>query len=651
MYIDAKRINNVIKVSERDKDGIRHIKTHQPPYIFYYQDDNGTFESINGDKLHRKRYTDRKAFYGELKRFNEKNKLIFESDIDPVNRMLEERYQMDDGPKLNISILDIEVDKDPALGWSSINNPYAIINAITIRNKWENKSYTVAVPPPTLTMDEATALLAEDDNPDGFGAMTIDNDHELVATEAELLLRTLEIIEDADVLTHWNGTFFDMPMIIQRIRIALGGESIAKMALEDGTDDYPFDPSERSKPFLKALGLFDELPTMRMVEHYGKQEKTFQLSGRISLDYLELYRKFTFKELHQYTLDFILQLEINESKVALGDALDIVYREQFRTFIAYNRQDVDGLSHLDDKKKMIELANSMAHSAGVTLDKTLGSVAIIEQAILRKLHRNGLIAFNKPDNAGGSTIPGAYVVKPVGGLYEWVWSIDIKSLYPSVIRALNISPEVIIGQFDLSMTEAKYMKLYLEYGGESASASKRKEANAKAWGHFTGVLEYHCIIDETDDMLTLEIEGANESVSATAKEWKKIIRDSNWSISANGTVFTLEREGIVTQCMTQWYSERQASQHKEKIATTALETEREKTKRGKLMDEKNYYDMEQMVFKIFLNSTFGAYLNAFFRFYDPRLGRSVTLSGRVITKHMINRSEEFISDEIRTISP
>jgi DNA polymerase elongation subunit (family B) len=640
MYIDAKRIGNTIKVSERDENGTRRIKTHQPPYIFYYQDDNGKYDSINGDKLHRKRYTDRRAFYGDLKRHKAKGKLIFESDIDPVNRMLEERYQMDDGPKLNICILDIEVDKDPALGWSNINNPYAIINAITIRNKWENRSYTIAVPPPTLSIDEALELLAEEDNPDGFGAMTLGDDYELVPTEGELLLRTLELIEDADVLTGWNSEYYDIPMMIQRIRIALGGEQIPKMALEDGTEEHPFDPSERSKPFLKAFGLFGALPTMRMVERFGKMEKTYQISGRVHLDYLSLYRKFTFKELHQYNLDFILQLEIKESKVALSDSLDKVYRDDFRTYIAYNRQDVDGLSRLDDKKKMIELANSMAHSAGVTLDKTLGSVAIIEQALLRKLHRNGLIAFNKPENAGGGTIPGAFVVKPIGGLYDWVWSIDINSLYPSVIRAINISPEVIIGQFDLSRTEEKYMELYIKYGGESASAGKRKTANAQAWGHFTGVLEYHMVDEETDDILTLNIEGADESVDATAKEWRRILIDNGWSISANGTVFDLAREGIVTQCMTQWYSERQEFQAKKKAARKALDVEKDETKRKQLMDDENYFDMIQMVKKIFLNSTYGAYLNAYFRFYDPRLGRSVTLTGRCITKHMIKKSCE-----------
>ncbi len=640
MYIDAKRIGNVIKVSERDEHGARYIKSHSTPYIFYYQDNNGKFESINGDRLHRKRHTDRRAFYTDLKKYKKNNKLIFESDVDPVNRLLEERYQMDDGPKLNISVLDIEVDKDPALGWSSINNPYAIINAITIRNKWENRSYTVAVPPQNLSMDEALALLVEEDNPDGFGAMTMDDDYELVASEEELLVRTIEIIEDADVLTGWNSEYYDLPMIIQRMRIVIGGESIDKLAKEDGTVDHQFDPSERSKPFLKEFGLFGVLPTMRMVERFGKMEKTFQLSGRIHLDYLSLYRKFTFKELHQYNLDFILQLEIKESKVALGDALDVVYREKFRTFIAYNRQDVDGLSKLDDKKKMIELANSMAHSAGVTLEKTLGSVAIIEQALLRKLHRNGYIAFNKPENEGGSVIPGAFVVKPIGGLYDWVWSIDLKSLYPSVIRAINISPEVIIGQFDLSKTEEKYMDLYIQYGGESESASKRKEANAKAWGHFTGVLEYHMVIDETDDQLTMDIEGADESVAASAKEWKQIMLDNNWSISANGTVFDLSREGIVTQCMTQWYSERQEFQAKKKAAIKSLDTETDEVKRKKLSDDKNYFDMIQMVKKIFLNSTYGAYLNAFFRFYDPRLGRSVTLTGRCITKHMIKKSCE-----------
>ena len=624
MYIDAKLIedsegnNGLVYVTQRSKEGEREVTSHMPPYVFYYDHPDGPYDSIYGDKLKVKRFSKKKKFYWERKRMRQEGWQIFESDIKPHFRLLEERFPTDDYPKLHTSFLDIEADKDPKIGFSKVTNPYAIINAITIHNDWEGQSYTIAVPPPNLTIDEARALLDEEENPDGFGALSEDKHYYLVESEAELLLVFLDIIEDADVLTGWNSTFFDLPYIIQRMRIVLGGEDIRK--LNNETDSEKFKPSPQSIPYLKRLCLFPCLPEMRHVEKFGKFEKTYDIFGRIHLDYLDLYRKFTFEELHQYTLDFVLKKEVKGGKVPLQDDLDKVYRYHFRTFIAYNRQDVDGMVQLDKKKKMIELANSTAHMAGVTLDKTLGTVTITEQAILRRLHKKGQICFDKSEHVDTGTIPGAFVVKPIGGLYDWVFSVDINSLYPSVIRAIN-SPEVVVGQFDDTETQTEWNRLYEQYGGLTATSDqKRRQAGSNAWSHFTGVLEYHHIIDETDDELTLYIEGEDEPIVATAKEWKGILLENNWSVSANGTVFRLDREGIVTECMKDWYNERKAFQKKKKQSEGV---------------EREYWDMIQMVRKIFLNATYGAYLNTAFRFFDPRLGRSVTLTGRCITKHMI----------------
>ena len=627
MYIDAKTIQNeeegteLVYVSQRDKDGVRSITSHLPPYEFYYISKNGSHESIFGDPLKKKRFTDRRKFYWQRKKMKEEGYELFESDIKPHFRLLEERFPTDDAPKLHVSFIDIEADRDPKIGFPKVSNPYSLINAITIHNDWEGISYTIAVPPPNLTMEEARALLDQEEHEDGFGPMTEDDNYFLVENESILLLKTIELIQGADVITGWNSSFFDLPYIIQRIRIVLGGEDIRKINREKARDH--FKPSERSKKHLERLNLFPCLPEMRVVEKFGKFEKTFDIFGRIHLDYLDLYKKFTFEELHQYKLDFVLQKEVKEGKVPLTEDLDRVYRNTLRTFLAYNRQDVDGMVKLDKKRKMIQLANNTAHMAGVTLDKTLGTVTITEQAILRRLHRKGQICFDKTDHIDTGTIPGAFVVKPIGGMYDWVFSVDINSLYPSVIRAINISPEVVIGQFDLAETEEEWQRLFVMYGGDKATSDQRKrEAGAKAWGHFTGVLEYHHIVDETDDVLTLYLEGTDETVSATAKEWKHLIRENGWSVSGNGTVFTLEREGIVSECMADWYRERKEFQAKKKAADPGSE-------------EETYWDMIQQVRKIFLNATYGAYLNTAFRFFDPRLGRSVTLTGRCITKHMI----------------
>ena len=647
MYVDAKLIRGRIHVSSYDTDGKRKVTTHLPPYVYYYADKYGGHKSIYYDKLKRQKHTDRKKFWADLKQVKLRGTPVFESDVSPVFRLLEERFPGGDTPPLKISILDIECDKDPARGWSNVSSPYAIINAITIYNKWNDEYFTLGVAPPNMTREEATDLLASQNEDDEFGSMDQDTGYFVCENEAQLLSMTLEIIEDADVLTGWNSSFFDLPYMIQRVRMVLGGERLTYIEREDGSEKYPFRPSEASKPWLKKFCLdeFDCLPEMRMVERFGHEEKTFDIFGRIHLDYLELYRKFTFEELHSYTLDAILQREVKQTKVQYEGSLDQLYRNDFRTFIAYNRQDVAGLAAMDNKLKMIELANTMSHMAGVTFDKVFGSVAIIEQAVLRELHKQGMICYDKKinENEEHHAVPGAFVVDPDKGLYEWIASFDINSLYPSVIRALNISPECVIGQFKPVRTSEKFDR-HIAQG----------MTPTESWAQFTGVLEYHSIIEKTDDIVTFVVEGAeddedddesgNAEIAATGKQWNDQLRECNWALSANGTVFDLSREGIVPYCLTKWYAQRQEWQA-EKKARKAAQEGAEGEELTRLKSEEQYYDMIQLVMKIFLNSTYGALLNRFCRFYDPRLGKSVTLTGRVITKHMCRYTSELITGE------
>lgn len=652
MYLDARLIDSKVWISEKDKSGARHVHSHLPPYVFYYDDANGTDKAISGERLRRRRFTRRREFKNELEYVKDHLGVkVFESDVNPVHRYLEERYPTDETPPLNVCFFDIEADKDPKRAFPRVDNAYAPINAITLYNDWEDRYYTLIVPPPTLNETEARNLLNSTDADDEFGPLTEDLGYYLVANEKELLELTLEIIQDADVVTGWNSKFFDVAYVVERIRIVLGGESLVDLLQEDGSYENPCNPSPESKPYLMKLGLFPSLPRVRMAENFGKMEKTYEIYGRVYLDYKDLYKKFTFEKLHSYALDFVLRKEIEESKVPYEGTLDRLYRYDFRTFAAYNRQDVGGMVRLDKKMKLIELANNMAHSAGVTFDKTLGSVAIIEQAILRQLHHNGLVCFDKQEKHKTGTVAGAYVVQPIAGLYDWIASFDINSLYPSIIRAINISPEVLVGQFRLDRTEAEFMKWFEYYGGTKPGASKKamKDAASHAWRHFTGVLEFHMIAEGTDDILTLTVEETGEQLEATAAEWRALLTENNWSISGNGTVFDLSREGIVAECMTLWYSDRKKFQRKENAAAKAQEQMKDSGKiddneMARLKAEEDYNHMLQQVKKIFLNSTYGAYLNEAFRFYDQRLGRSVTFTGRCITHHMVDTAELLLSE-------
>lgn len=659
MYIDASLIDGRIYVSERRKDGKRKINHFLPPYSYFYPDSAGHFKSITGQRLKRFKTNNKREFNRAVEKAEMAGNEIFEHDVNVVYRLLEDKYPGSECPELNISLLDIETDKDPKLGYSRVNNPYSIITAVTIYNNWEDLYYTVLVRPPNLTMTETQDLLLgkiyQDDNgnivsdcPDGddFGEMSEDNNFFIVETESELIEIMLELIQDADVLSGWNSEFFDIPYIIQRIRHTMGGETLAKLAAEDGEYNQ-CDPSDNSIPWLNKLTLFPRLPEMRLLERYGNSEKTYKLFGRIHLDYMALYQKFTFEELHSYALDFVLQKEVNQNKIAYEGSLDQLYRLNIRRFAAYSKQDVAGLKALNDKMRLIQLANTMAHSAGVTLDKSLGSVAIIEQAILRRLHKDKIISWNRKETIKDLPIPGAFVVNPDKGEYKWVCSYDFNSLYPTAIRLINISPEVIIGQVVREKTKRRWLAEFYDdetwYSRPSSEVNGyiiqkdelKKQKHTKVWGGFTGILEYHDIINETDDQITVMLEDNNEVITCSAKAWKDILKENNWSISANGTIFDLSKEGIISTCMTEWYTDRVAAQYKASEFYKKADKEEDPDKKAAYMTEYTYYNMEQHVLKIFLNSTYGAYLNEAFRFYDPRLGSSVTLTGRVMTKHMV----------------
>jgi len=264
---------------------------------------------------------------------------------------------------------------------------------------------------------------------------------------------------------------------------------------------------------------------------------------------------------------------------------------------------------------------------------------MIEMAIFNEAHERGLVVPDKKrknENAEETTpAAGAFVATPKKGMHEYVGAVDINSLYPSVIRSLNMAGETIIGQVRQTLTD-KYMD---DKGKHLASLKKRfKEGDddvtgAILWENLFGVLEYTSIMNqERGTMLTIDYEDGRSEEYSAAEIWKMIF-DSNrpWMLSANGTIFTYEKEGVVPGLLTRWYSDRKVMQKKLKEATTS--------------EDRDYWDKRQLVRKILLNSAYGALLNEHCRFYDKRIGQSVTLSGRQIVKHMMSTINETIAGE------
>jgi len=296
------------------------------------------------------------------------------------------------------------------------------------------------------------------------------------------------------------------------------------------------------------------------------------------------------------------------------------------------------LVKIHNKLKFLDLANALAHENTVLLPTVMGSVAMIEMAIMNEAHERGLVVPDKKRKEGSNDeqqAAGAYVATPKRGIHEWVGAVDINSLYPSAIRALNMAPETIVGQVRQSLTN-QYMQ---DKGKRLANEKKRAKEDDDAvtgsilWEGLFGSLEYTAIMNqERGTMLTLDYEDGRSEEMSAAEIWK-LIFDSHkpWILSANGTIFKYDQEGVIPGLLSRWYSDRKVMQKKLRESTTD--------------EDKEYWDKRQLVRKILLNSAYGALLNEHCRFYDKRIGQSVTLSGRQIVKHMMSTINETITGE------
>ena len=589
-YVDAiwDREKDIVKVVERDPKKGRIYTDYNAKYLFYYPDAKGKFKSIHGDSLSKVTARSWKEFIKEQK-IHSSHKL-YESDINPVFRCLEENYLLKDPPKLNVAFFDIEVDFDPERGYASPEDAFMPITAIAVHLQWLDTLVCLAVPPKTLTMEKATDLVKEFPN-------TI-----LFETEHEMLDTFLNLIEDADVLSGWNSEGFDIPYTVNRVTKIL------------------------SKEDTRRFCLWDAMPKKREYEKYGKAAVTYDLVGRVHLDSLELYRKYTYEERHTYRLDAIGEMEIGENKTVYEGTLDQLYNNDFRKFIEYNRQDCALLDKLDKKLKFIDLANTIAHENTVLLQTTMGAVAVTEQAIVNEAHSRGLIVPSRPkrDDDVSTQAAGAYVAYPKKGLHDWIGSMDINSLYPSVIRALNMGPETIVGQ------------LRPEYTNSEIEEKTAKGSFAAAWEGKFGTNEYEFVMskDRSHDII-VDWENGETDIMSGAQIYELIFESNRpWMLSANGTIFTHEREGVIPGLLKRWYAERKEMQAKLKEAIKA----------GNKIEEE-YWDKRQLVKKINLNSLYGAILNAGCRFFDNRIGQSTTLTGRGIARHMAAKINEVITGE------
>ena len=344
-----------------------------------------------------------------------------------------------------------------------------------------------------------------------------------------------------DVITGWNSEFFDIPYICNRI-IHLFGE----------------DELKRLSPW----GSVQEREVYKM----GRNHQTYNIQGVASLDYMDLYKKFTYSAQESYRLDHIAKVELGESKD--GNPFDTFsewYQKDFQSFIEYNIQDVEIVDQLEDKMKLIELCLTMAYDGKVNYTDVLGTVKYWDIVIYNHLREKNIVIPQKTNHEKADQFEGAYVKDPQVGMHNWIMSLDLNSLYPHLIIQYNISPETLV-------------------------------PNCK----------------KVDGLVDKILEGKAKNTTP-------------YCMTPNGAFFRKDKRGFLPELMENMYNDRV----KYKKLMLQAEQEYENTKDKSLLKDISRYNNIQMAKKISLNSAYGAIGNNWFRYFDLLVATAITSSGQL----------------------
>jgi DNA polymerase elongation subunit (family B) len=541
------------------------------PYVpyAYKRQAGGKHRSIYGDEL--------------TKIFNvpDNDPNLFESDVSADMRVLLDLYpdsdELSKGHKLGV--IDIEVSTIG--GFPNMETANREVLGITIYDAVTQK-YTV------FLLDKE-GKIERKDTPE-IQVKTYDD-------EDNLLMAFVDKWQECGftIVTGWNVDYFDMPYLYTRLKAQLGAK-VAK--------------------FLSPIG----------VAYINGFTKKLTLGGISVLDYILLYKKFTNRMEPSYALGPIGKKVVGMDKLHYRGSLDDLYKEDVEKFLEYNLNDVKIVVALDKKLQFIELARQICHVGHVPYEYFHMSSRYLDGAILMFLKRNGgLIAPDKPARGreeyeaqqedGEEGFTGAYVKEPVPGRYDWVFDLDLTSMYPNIIISLNISPETKVAKLDRCMLPPdskveKRMEILKELQ-ENGMTWTGNELDREKW------IERKCNEFDMDYHVRGKIESYRIAQTPYSKdEFHKLVQDSFYSLSSNGVLYRQDKRGIIPTILQKWFEERIEMRKKAADA-----------RKAGMMDAYHFYNQRQQVWKILLNSMYGVLGLPIFRFYDIDNAEAVTKTG------------------------
>ena len=504
----------------------------------YIKDPNGQYTSMHGDRLS-------KIYKWE----KDDSEELFESDVPETTRVLVDLYD-DDTPSKGHIVLTFDIEVEMHSGLPNIEKAENEITSIAAHDD-ATKEYHVFV------LDKKGKVKGKSIYKDGKEVHV-----HIYKTERELLMAYLTYVEsiNATIWTGWNIDFFDVPYLYNRIK-NIAGENQANR--------------------LSSIGK----------TYWSPYRNRYSIAGVSIMDYIGLYKRYNFGLESSYTLNHIATKELGRGKVEYEGSLDDLFENDLEKFIEYNITDVELVVAMDTKLQFIELSRAICHSGFTPYEDYIFSSKYLEGACLAYLKKKGLVAPNKPKNhkdklaeqteAGEEKFIGAYVKEPIVGKYDWIYDLDLTSLYPSIIMTLNISPETKVG--------------------------KVENWDPDAW------------VRGEDRQFV--INGKTKQFTYNRQELSELIRDNELGIAANGVLYTQKKPGLIADILDTWF--------KQRVEFRKLEKKYGEEGNTELYE---FYGKRQLVQKILLNSMYGVLGLVAFRFYDIDNAEAVTITGQTVIK-------------------
>ena len=514
------------------------------PTMFVKSDKPSKYKSMYGESVSPIQFDSNKEAAEFAERYKEVSNFPIYGQTNWNYQFLTEKYPNDIEWDINqIKIFSVDIETTVENGFPDVFNPLEKILLITLQDNTTKKITTFGTGPFTQTSETSQ----------------YDVDYKQCRDERELLVRFLDwwSVNTPDVLTGWNTDFFDVPYLISRVDRVLD-------------DDY-----------VKVFSPF-KLVRRNVKKIMGREQLTYEIQGVAQLDYLALYKKFTYITRPSYKLDNIAETELGKKKLESGfDTFREFYEKDWNRFVEYNIIDTALVDELEDKMKLIELILTMAYDAKCNFQDVFSPVRTWDSLLYNHLWKQNVVL---PQSEGkeSRSIVGAYVQEVEPGEYEWVASFDATSLYPSIIMQYNMSPETLV----------------------------------------------------PGSMMDVTVDGLLEG-----KYDLSALKEKNYSMTANGQCFTNDKLGYMPEIVQKFFDDRQ------KYKKLMLKAKQDLIDTGddKYKNDISKYNNFQMARKIQLNSLYGAMANQYFRFYDDRIAEGITMSGQHIIRQTAVGLDKFLN--------